>query len=48
VKIMTLRSFLFVPGDSDKKPAKGATSGADALYRAMILLTRVASLRFSA
>jgi citrate lyase subunit beta / citryl-CoA lyase len=28
---MTLRSFLFVPGDSDKKLAKGATSGADAL-----------------
>ena len=28
---MTLRSFLFVPGDSEKKLAKGATSGADAL-----------------
>ena len=26
-----LRSFLFVPGDSDKKMAKGADSGADAL-----------------
>ena len=28
---MTLRSFLFVPGDSDKKLAKGEASGADAL-----------------
>ncbi|SMH30732.1 HpcH/HpaI aldolase/citrate lyase family protein [Mesorhizobium australicum] len=28
---MTLRSFLFVPGDSEKKLAKGAGSGADAL-----------------
>jgi len=28
---MTARSFLFVPGDSDKKLAKGAESGADAL-----------------
>lgn len=28
---MTLRSFLFVPGDSDKKLSKGAESGADAL-----------------
>jgi citrate lyase subunit beta/citryl-CoA lyase len=28
---MSLRSFLFVPGDSDKKLAKGAGSGADAL-----------------
>lgn len=28
---MTLRSFLFVPGDSDKKLAKGDASGADAL-----------------
>ena len=28
---MTLRSWLFVPGDSEKKLAKGATSGADAL-----------------
>lgn len=28
---MTLRSFLFVPGDSDKKLAKGEESGADAL-----------------
>jgi citrate lyase subunit beta / citryl-CoA lyase len=28
---MTLRSFLFVPGDSDKKLSKGADSGADAL-----------------
>ncbi len=28
---MTLRSFLFVPGDSDKKLAKGQGSGADAL-----------------
>ena len=27
----TLRSFLFVPGDSEKKLAKGAGSGADAL-----------------
>jgi len=28
---MTLRSFLFVPGDSEKKLGKGAESGADAL-----------------
>lgn len=28
---MSLRSFLFVPGDSEKKLAKGAGSGADAL-----------------
>lgn len=28
---MTIRSFLFVPGDSEKKLAKGAGSGADAL-----------------
>jgi citrate lyase subunit beta / citryl-CoA lyase len=28
---MTLRSFLFVPGDSDKKLSKGDASGADAL-----------------
>ncbi len=28
---MTLRSFLFVPGDSEKKLGKGAGSGADAL-----------------
>ena len=28
---MTLRSFLFVPGDSDKKLAKGEAAGADAL-----------------
>ncbi|MFN6977550.1 MAG: HpcH/HpaI aldolase/citrate lyase family protein [Gemmobacter sp.] len=28
---MTIRSFLFVPGDSDRKLAKGAESGADAL-----------------
>lgn len=28
---MTLRSFLFVPGDSDKKLARGSESGADAL-----------------
>jgi citrate lyase subunit beta/citryl-CoA lyase len=28
---MTLRSFLFVPGDSERKLAKGAASGADAL-----------------
>ena len=28
---MTLRSFLFVPGDSEKKLARGAGSGADAL-----------------
>ena len=28
---MTLRSFLFVPGDSEKKLAKGEGSGADAL-----------------
>ena len=28
---MTLRSFLFVPGDSEKKLAKGGGSGADAL-----------------
>ena len=28
---MTLRSFLFVPGDSEKKLGKGADSGADAL-----------------
>lgn len=28
---MTLRSFLFVPGDSERKLAKGVTSGADAL-----------------
>jgi citrate lyase subunit beta/citryl-CoA lyase len=28
---MTARSFLFVPGDSDKKLGKGADSGADAL-----------------
>jgi citrate lyase subunit beta/citryl-CoA lyase len=28
---MTARSFLFIPGDSDKKLAKGAESGADAL-----------------
>ncbi len=28
---MTLRSFLFVPGDNDKKLAKGDASGADAL-----------------
>ena len=27
---MTLRSFLFVPGDSEKKLAKGEGSGADA------------------
>jgi citrate lyase subunit beta/citryl-CoA lyase len=28
---MTLRSFLFVPGDSEKKLSKGAETGADAL-----------------
>ncbi len=28
---MTLRSFLFIPGDSDKKLARGPASGADAL-----------------
>ena len=28
---MSLRSFLFVPGDSERKLAKGAASGADAL-----------------
>lgn len=28
---MTLRSFLFVPGDSERKLARGAASGADAL-----------------
>lgn len=28
---MTIRSFLFVPGDSEKKLAKGAETGADAL-----------------
>jgi citrate lyase subunit beta / citryl-CoA lyase len=28
---MTLRSFLFVPGDSEKKLSKGDASGADAL-----------------
>ncbi|MBC7155117.1 MAG: CoA ester lyase [Rhodobacteraceae bacterium] len=28
---MTLRSFLFIPGDSEKKLTKGAGSGADAL-----------------
>ena len=28
---MILRSFLFVPGDSEKKLGKGAASGADAL-----------------
>ena len=28
---MALRSFLFVPGDSERKLARGAASGADAL-----------------
>ncbi len=28
---MTMRSWLFVPGDSEKKAAKAATSGADVL-----------------